>query len=879
MQSFSDPILPHQLPGQSCTNIHDPSAPSPAREDILPSSPNGLLTAIDEHPVLFSSVDDHQPFSFYKFKNAHHIELQPRPRPVPIHPPALGLFRPPVHEVFDGQTLFDSDQSLFDYLTRPDGVATIIQARYAKQHFSVHELLYTLLCTDYRTGANFARRLIVTHSVWEHIFHAPTRILEGNQHGHLLPWNVPLSELPSIPPRFATYTEIQLRIGWDIIDRLIALDVLGERDTPGKINLFPFFIPKDGPEQFRFLVDGSPISPFLDDRPFHLDQLNDFLKFLQPGDLLCHLDMADAYSLIGIHELHHACLVFPFPDRNGRTRFLFFKRAPQGIKPSGELFNATFTIPDAFIRRELNLPLISYLDDKGFVAGRKDTPTEEVNFNLAFIFAIYVLAGGIISWTKSRAYGRTTDKLLGHVLYTLPCVASQVAAKRWHTMRSLLKFLLDADSATCRDSSKFGGTAQSCDLSLPFPPKLHLRFLYNFCKRALQSGWDTPFTYNQEERLELIWWEDLLQGPAPIVPFQKSIPLFLDSTWQGFVDASRTGLGGVLGAPWVSEPVYAAALLDKQRTGTGAFGWRPPTERGGNSPDLHTACNLSPLLYDTSSTFRELLGVLHWLRTFQPQLRDTSVRLFTDNAAVPKILLCGSNKLPCQRLAIRINHEALQSNTNLTTCWLPRKYNPDADDLSKYLSPFDYYLTAESFSRVTTMFAVRPSVDLFATESDRQPTCPNYISEHFQPGCFAVNALEIDWSMHFVVSYGYPPVHLAADAILHMQRMPELTCVLIVALWRNHDFIPLLFPDGRHFRPEIKAYALLERGVDILPGPVGRPHFLEQPYQGHRYLFAAVLWDTRPASTTSTARLPPRSHYPHRFCLNRHYNLPCNICG
>ena len=127
--------------------------------------------------------------------------------------------------------------------------------------------------------------------------------------------------------------------------------------------------------------------------------------------------------------------------------------------------------------------------------------------------------------------------------------------------------------------------------------------------------------------------------------------------------------------------------------------------------------------------------------------------------------------------------------------------------------------------------------------------------------------------------YAFPPVNDVAQALLLAQRISSqpnkhFQLALITPLWRSHTSFHLLCPDSRHFRPEIKAYLLLERGADILPGPVGRPDFLTAPHTGHRLCFAAVLWDTRPISDSR----PPISSFRHRFCMARHYNETCDAC-
>lgn len=763
-------------------------------------------------------------------------------------------------------------------MDQPNGFITYIERILS---FPVRHILYTNTRPAARSGTDFAQRLRHALPIWEHLFHAPPDILHGIKHGFPLPWNCAREDIPRIPPRIGHYTYDQLVLGNTIIDRFVSLDVLGIRLSPGRINLFPFFIPKEGTDnQFRFLVNGSPISPYLRDLPFHLDQLDGFLRLCKDGDRMFHLDMVDAYHLVGVAEIDFECLVFAFPTLDGNIRYLFFKRLPQGIKCSGAIFNSVFSIPDSFYRRERGLPQISYLDDKGAVTGRADATLAEVNFNIAFFCGLYVLAGGLLSWNKTRAYARTTDKLLGHVIFTSPRRAIQVASKRWNKMLVLVKSLLDTPTPSFRLAGKFGGSGQSCSLPVP-EARLHLRYTYNFTAQALLLGWDSTSASSIQLREEWEWWLTILSAPPVLHLLNYDIPRFAPIKWQGNTDASAEGLGGFIqNFNFVTEQDYDY-VIRMQQLERGKYGW-PAVPKGREhlaGVQLCTARNLLPDQYDESSTLRELRAILHLIQTFREPLCGVAFRLFVDNAAVVRILKFGSNKLDCHSVALCISAGLTSNDTSLYPLWIPRHLNTRADFLSRQIDYADYFLARESFLRICTMFRVRPVVDLFATSDNKQPDCSSFVSKFFQPNCCEVDAFSFDWSTRFPCSYGFPPVDDIVKVLLHLQHMntSPLVAILVVPLWAKHRSIPLLCPDGNHFRPEIKAFALLERGLDISCGPVGRPDFLSPPYQGHRHSFAAILWDTRIPNLTVPQPLA-RSTFPVRFCLARHYGKVCSSC-
>ncbi len=125
----------------------------------------------------------------------------------------------------------------------------------------------------------------------------------------------------------------------------------------------------------------------------------------------------------------------------------------------------------------------------------------------------------------------------------------------------------------------------------------------------------------------------------------------------------------------------------------------------------------------------------------------------------------------------------------------------------------------------------------------------------------------------------FPPVSKWVPTILLLEKQHNFQAILIVPLWRNHRHIPLLLPDGRHFRREIVAYQRLTRLTDIQRGPLGHPGFLSEPLTGHKYMFMALLWRSKDWCDTSPPSRPPVSSFPHRFCLTRHYGKPCLDCN
>ena len=77
-------------------------------------------------------------------------------------------------------------------------------------------------------------------------------------------------------------------------------------------------------------------------------------------------------------------------------------------------------------------------------------------------------------------------------------------------------------------------------------------------------------------------------------------------------------------------------------------------------------------------------------------------------------------------------------------------------------------------------FGVNPVIDLFA--SDRFHVTPKFVTKFYTPGCEAVHALAIDWSLlvkRNECAWAFPPVGLASLALKRIQEssIEVLLCV------------------------------------------------------------------------------------------------------
>ena len=120
-----------------------------------------------------------------------------------------------------------------------------------------------------------------------------------------------------------------------------------------------------------------------------------------------------------------------------------------------------------------------------------------------------------------------------------------------------------------------------------------------------------------------------------------------------------------------------------------------------------------------------------------------------------------------------------------------------------------------------------------------------------------------------------PPVDDAPRALVHVLSQTSVRGVLILPLWVRLSSFSILFPDGKHFIPQIRGWSLLSN-TDFTRGPYGHATFLSPTRGGHKTPFIAVLINTAHDAPAELSDLPGR-----RFCLSAYYgqSSACNLCS
>lgn len=283
------------------------------------------------------------------------------------------------------------------------------------------------------------------------------------------------------------------------------------------------------------------------------------------------------------------------------------------------------------------------------------------------------------------------------------------------------------------------------------------RLMTRNCYLAINQrhSWDDPLFLSPEIRQELTFWLnniDSFNGKA-MIPKSSAVGIV-------YSDASSSGFGGYLvqcGRECVSGSWTSAAR-------------------------------------NTSSTLREILAVKYVLMSFVSKLAGASVKWFTDNQNVPRILSCGSRRRHLQSEALEIFQICCRHPISIDLEWIPRHLNDQADFLSRIYDADDLGLSPSCFSELDMLWGPH-TIDRFANPLNHK--LPRFNPRYWNPGSEDIDAFVVDWQGE--INYICPPISLIPRVLLHMANC-SATGTLIVPLWCSAPFWPMLTDDGIHFR-------------------------------------------------------------------------------
>ena len=342
---------------------------------------------------------------------------------------------------------------------------------------------------------------------------------------------------------------------------------------------------------------------------------------------------------------------------------------------------------------------------------------------------------------------------------------------------------------SARKLAKLSGKIVSTKFVLGDIITLKTRKIYELIEK--RSSWDSTFNILNFPKVhdELIFWDKELKA------LNKRILDKVSDTVVVYSDASDIGIG--------------ACILNTNYIAVRNF---------SNSESSN------------SSTWRELKAVEFALESFLTILKNQRVTWHIDNYAVSRIIKVGSSKDELHKMALRIYNLGKDNNIMLNPVWISRKYNKEADSLSRFIDMDDWETTNVFFNKINSLWGPL-TVDRFADSNNRK--LDRFNAKFNCPGVEKVNAFSQNWEGES--NYLVPPVKDIAQVIYKIKNS-EVFGTLVVPLWKSETYWSLLRV-GNTFESFVKDFRIFNSDGYLKAGPSGFHILGRKLYKGELIAF------------------------------------------
>ena len=341
-------------------------------------------------------------------------------------------------------------------------------------------------------------------------------------------------------------------------------------------------------------------------------------------------DLKSGYHHVDILEDFWSYLGFSWNDFLGRRRFYAFRVLPFGLSTACYVFTKLLR-PLVKHWRSKGIRAIIYIDNG--ICAASSIQEAEWHSAVTVLQADLEGAGFVLNFSKSRLAPHRVGEWLGFTVdQSRGCFI--VPDDKITRLKNSLSSVLLAYRVSVRAVASIVGQVMSMSLALGPISRLRTRALYGDINACV--SWKAFLGLSEEARAELNFWQNnvaVLNGQP--IWFKPG------ATRVVYSDASDSGYGG-----------YSVEV----------------------GPNVAQGC-WSEHESKLSSTWRELKAVYQVLRSLAPKLSGHTVKWFSDNQNVTRIVHTGSRKPHLQDGAMVIFEVCFQYNIKLVMEWIPRSQN------------------------------------------------------------------------------------------------------------------------------------------------------------------------------------------------------------
>jgi len=507
-------------------------------------------------------------------------------------------------------------------------------------------------------------------------------------------------------------------------------------------------VPKKG-GKLRLILDLRHVNKFLSVPKFKIESLSALESLAARGDLMFACDLLSGYYQCEMHEDAWTYLGFQWEGS-----YYVFRVLPFGLASAPWAFTKMMREVAAPLRAK-GVKLLVYLDDWLCLVPGADLARARTIRSLV----LNTLRAAGLTLNKDKSHLEFTANLqhLGFVI-DLERGCFIVPECRWVKLQGLVTEVLQKKKVTVRTLSRISGHIVSMHRALGRVSRLFTRVSYRY--QANRSP-NFHIIVGDDLREELSFWKE------------RDREEFTTLIWR--------------------EASIASVKVQHLATDAGAEAWGAVfgEERAhGFFPDT---------IRSTSSTHREMLAALFALYAFKAPFHGKHVQLQTDNQAVPLIISNGSSRWNLNALALEIFWFCQKFSVSLSTVWVPRAQNTEADAMTRWNDTNDWMLDPSLFAVIDSRWGPF-TCDRFAGHSN-YAQLPYFNSLFWCPDTGGLNAFaQTDWAEHN--NWCYAPFDLI-PRVLAMVREHKAKATLVVPYWPSRPWWPLIVPSLGWFCAEV----------------------------------------------------------------------------
>jgi hypothetical protein len=519
------------------------------------------------------------------------------------------------------------------------------------------------------------------------------------------------------------------------IDKLVDTGILLEvSSVPTIVN--PLTVAENASGKQRLVLDLRAVNPVIHVPKFTFEDIKVASNFFTKGCYMCSFDLKAGYHHIDISPSFQQYLGLKWFDQ-----CYVFASLPFGLASAGLVFTKVLKELVKIWRAEA-IQIVLYLDDGIIIA---DSPQQAKLF-AARIKSDLESAGFIINPEKSRWVPTQQLQWLGFKLDSANNKFEIPADKLFRLKTSIFKTLLGRKNCSARCLSKVVGKITS--MFHAFGSIVYI--MTKSCQGwiADMSSWSFRAEITEACLIELRFWH-LHVDNVRRLPLERPLTRFSRLI---FSDASDSACGAFIKFHKGSEMIHH---------------WNPEEKL-------------------RSSTWRELRAVDLFLAIHAKELSGLSVKWYTDNQAVPRVLYKGSMVGNLQELALSVFTNCILFDVDLSVDWVPRTANEAADELSKTPDPDDWSVQNRIFCMLSSIYGPF-TIDCFASNLTHK--LPRFFSKYWCEGTYGIDAFSYSWAGEF--AWLVPPPYLIAKVLSHC-KLCRARGILVAPKWLSAPFWPLL---------------------------------------------------------------------------------------